>query len=669
MISKMYKVLAIEDSQSDAKLIAASLENVTLIHRFDLVHVATLDEGIRILEGGLDIDVLLLDLNLPDSSGIETFYKVHKLFPDLPIIILTSTTIEESYINAIDEGAQDFVAKDSLNYNLLTKSICNAHRRMQIRCQLQRATKMKSEFLSHMSHEIRTPLNGVIGLTDLLLATNLDAKQRQLASLARESGELLLAIVNDILDISKIESGKIELDVSHFDFVELVQSCVSVFKASLEAKNLNFSLILPDESIGVLGGDSTKIRQILINLLNNAVKFTAQGSVTLRIELMENKKPGLETLKFFIIDTGIGIPAEKIQELFTPFSQAERSTARRFGGTGLGLAISHAFVNLMGGQLTVNSSVGDGSTFSFSIDLFRPPGLVSPSFDDSQEVQDQGGGSNGMQNEFSKSADRGHSTSTQENALIGAGRKALIVEDNFVNQTVLDAMMCSLGFDVKLAKSGSEALSFTSQTDFDVILMDCQMPEMDGFEATRKIRDQQKGSGKRTPILAISAGASCEERDLCHISGMDGFLSKPIKLAVLDSALHKYFQNFSHSKLNHGVIQQEVIRDLWSLGKRVGRDVLGEVFDIFEKRTAPMMADIQRSLQDGDRIELGRLAHALKGSAMHFGATEMVSICEEIEKWSPSEKAMEKEILLEKLQRSVKETTSALRDEISRINR
>ncbi len=668
MSPKLYKVLAIEDDPSDASLIAHSLQVKTATAQFDLKVAETLSLGFEILEKQRDIDVLLLDLNLPDSVGIETFYTVHRRFPDLPIIILSSTSCEETYISAIDQGAQDYVSKDTMDQNLLTRSICYAFRRMQIRCELQQATKMKTDFLSHMSHEIRTPLNGVIGLTDLLLATNLDSKQRELATLAKESGELLLAIVNDILDISKIESGKIELDVSAFDLSDLVKSCVSMFKTCLEEKKLSFSLrIAPDVPRQILG-DSTKIRQILINLLNNAFKFTFFGGVILKVDLLDQTNPQSLILKFSIEDTGIGIPSEKLKELFSPFSQAERSTARRFGGTGLGLAISKAFVTLMGGELTVESTEGIGSNFTFTLKL-----TLAVDAGQADYLSDFGSLSHPpaftSKNAKSEPKQKNENQSLGDQAMIGPKHKALVVEDNFVNQKVIEAMMTTLGFEVTLAKSGFEALSWTSAGEFDVILMDCQMPEMDGFEATKRIREQQIDSGRRTPIVAITAGATSEERDRCQLSGMDDFISKPLKLATLDSALHRLLKSTEPAPANDGVLQQQVIQDLWSLGKRVGRDVLSEVFEIFEKRTGPMLEKIQDSLLHDDRTEVGKITHALKGSAMHLGATEMVHICEEIEQWVRTEKALPEAQLLEKLQKSFTITTSALRDEINRINR
>jgi len=380
----------------------------------------------------------------------------------------------------------------------------------------QAAAKAKSDFLASVSHEIRTPMNGILGMTEVVLLGPLEPEQKENMQVVRQSAESLLKIINDILDVSKAEAGKLRLELAPFDVSRLARQVWTLCYPQATAKGLKGNLQLAPDIPGRLVGDPDRLRQVLLNLLSNAIKFTENGRVELSVNVASANEDTV-TVRFRVQDTGVGISPNKLPKLFQKFYQADSSSTRRRGGTGLGLAISKELVQLMGGTIDVKSEVGAGSVFTVLLPLrtaVRTTTLSNESTD-------------GFRVESPH-----------------AQIRVLLVEDNVINQRVGLRLLERLGCAVDLAATGWEAVQMVGEEDYQLVLMDCQMPEMDGYEATSLIR-QRESSGKHTLIVAMTAAAVAGDRERCMNAGMDDYLSKPVQLAELTRIIEQYFAGWS----------------------------------------------------------------------------------------------------------------------------
>jgi signal transduction histidine kinase/ActR/RegA family two-component response regulator len=373
------------------------------------------------------------------------------------------------------------------------------------------ANHAKSAFVASMSHEIRTPLTGILGFADLMAAGELNSEQREFNNVVRSSAQSLLVIINDVLDFSRIEAGKIELESVEFGVRTCVEDALRPIQPLAAAKGLALVVEVEPEVPEWLGGDPHRLRQVLLNLAGNAVKFTDAGRITVRASAVQDPDPNLATVQFAVSDTGIGITEEQRNAIFEPFRQADGSITRRFGGTGLGLSISLRLVTLMNGRIWLESREGHGSTFYFTI---RLPRASAP-----------------------QEADK---VTSPIPPVHQASLSILLAEDNPVNQRLLARLLQSRGHRVAIVDNGHAALQACRDTPYDLILMDVQMPEMDGLETTRRIRAQEQGGGRRIPIVAMTANAMQGDREQCVAAGMDGYLTKPLVTTDLDRVLALY---------------------------------------------------------------------------------------------------------------------------------
>lgn len=526
------KVLLVDDDELDRRLVKLVLVQSQGSVRFNIDTAASLSEALGKMQSGT-YDIILEDMNLSDCRGTEIVEKVSAAVPNVPIVVLTGFDDDDAGLEAIRAGAEDYLVKGSgLEYTLV-KTIRYAIERKKSKASLieakneleqtnaqlmqttikanilaqeaEKANVAKSQFLANISHEIRTPMNAIIGFGEVLAEEPLGDVQKSYVKLILDSAKRLLLLINDILDFSRIEAGRMKVEKTECDVQELIANIESLMRPEATAKNLEFNVVCEQNVPPLIKTDSLKLRQCLINLVSNAIKFTEQGKIDIAVEsFADNEKSFIE---FRVTDTGIGIPADKHDAIFEVFTQADGSMTRKYGGTGLGLAVTRQLAKLLGGSIKFTSEEGKGSTFILSI----PADVVHTCRKASS-----------------------HDVIKEYNGKFSG--EILVVEDSPANQLFLRRTLEKLGFTVSVTADGLQAIEAVQTEKFDLILMDMQLPNMKGFEVTKKLHSM----GFKIPIIAMTASLMHEDEQQCRQAGSDDFIAKPIDCGLLIKVLCKY---------------------------------------------------------------------------------------------------------------------------------
>lgn len=525
---QLLSILFIEDNEDDYILASEIISGSDT----KLSWATSLAEGINHLKEE-NFDVVCLDLGMPESSGVKTLeLLMEEVDPLPPVIVLTGNDDEEIAQEAIVKGAQDYLVKGRVTRDLLLRTMRYSIERHKSEQELRERNKdlsalnvaleaardkalesnvLKSQFIANVSHELRTPIAAMLGLIEIVSDQSKDAESIDLLTHATEAGHQLLGIVNDLLNFSRMEAGYAKVEITEFNPGATIELVVKYLEESARRKNIVLVAEVEPE-IPNVQGDEKKVKQILLNLIGNAIKFTNQGGVKVRASLGDSVN-GSTTVQFSVVDTGIGISPEERRYLFEPFSQVDGSNTRRYGGTGLGLSIAKNYTELLGGKIGLSSIKGSGSTFWFHI-----PFLLAPN-----------------QNKVNPIAE--FETLDFCPDLKG---DILIVEDNKVLQIMTKRQVENAGFAADVVGDGRQAISAALHHHYRLILMDLQLPVIDGYQATSKIRAMESGLGRRTPIIAVTASVSQNDKDRCLSVGMDEVLSKPVSFEVMATTITKW---------------------------------------------------------------------------------------------------------------------------------
>jgi len=731
MVDSPLHVLLVEDSDADARLVAEAL---SLAGRFRLTRTCRLDEAIQTLARE-SFDVVVLDLTLPDSDGMDSYGALQLYSPNVPVVILTGVDDREMALAAVKAGAQDFLPKSEILSPSTPRALRYAVERHRIMGELRRAclaaeaaNQAKNAFLTRMSHELRTPLNGILGNTELAMDMEAARGVRDCLRTIRKCGTDLLALVDDILDYSHIEARDVRLEVAPFHLRDLLCETMHAMATAAWSKRLELSYRVEDGIPDDLVGDARRLRQILVNLVDNAIKFTDHGEVYVEVGADWTSDQEL-LLHVAVTDTGVGIPEGQREALFEAFAQGDESTSRRHGGSGLGLTISTRLAEMMGGRVWVSCDLEQGSQFHFTARLGlpdRPPVAKPDGFgpgthvllvDDNprcREIVEHMLGARGVRVTSSATGPDAQRALHQgaefsavmidtvlpgmsgwvlarrllteggcpplillladpprrrarhltrmgvagmlrkpvsESELCAALRDALsrprktrrvssgcvpmrilLAEDNIVNQTLTVQMLQRAGHSVGVASNGLEALRMLEQGRWDLVLMDLEMPEMDGLEATRAIRAREESGSGHIPVLALTAHGLPPHREACQQAGMDDFLVKPVGMADLLAAVQRHAPEAPAGRLQPPCPPADVLDEAMLISQVDGdADLLLRLIRLFADSAPRNMRGIREALDTGNLEAVTRVAHELGGSIANFQARPALAAARRLE--------------------------------------
>lgn len=594
------QLLLLEDDPADARLVELMLRRLPG-EPFAVATVNRLSVALDRVAGGA-IDVVLADLSLPDSAGLSTLTALTEASPNMPVVVLTGNDDDTLALEALKHGAQDYLVKGKGDAAMLARVIRYAIERKageralkEARDRAEAAAHTKSVFLAMVGHEIRTPLNGILGMARLLLESQLDARQRTFADTVVSSGELLLGLVNDILDFSRLEAEGLSLESVPFGVIDTVEDMRLMLAPRAADKGLTLGLRLGSGVPSFVIGDPLRLRQVLLNLVGNAIKFTDEGHVMVSVEALGDGDK--VRLRFVVTDTGIGIPEAARADLFTEFWQGDNSISRRFGGAGLGLAICKRLARLMGGALDFDSVPGRGTTFWFEVP-FIPTDEIP---------------------------DTDHSVPATAKPC-----RILLVDDNAVNREVALGLLERHGHTVVSAEGGYQGIAaWEDEGPFDLVLLDMHMPDLDGIETGRALR-AMGGDGVTVPVYLLTANPLQLDSRVWREAGIDGCLGKPFRVEEVVRLLGKAGgEGCVNSRVSEAALVG--LPDLLADLKDLGRDRMAGLVDLFRRTSAQDLETAVRLTEAGDLAQLGLVVHRMASAAFSLHLIALALHCRAIE--------------------------------------